>query len=60
MNYWAVYKGDEIITHGNLQEVAKKLEIDLRYAKWLSSPSVRKRMSKSGNRMIFIPVPKED
>lgn len=56
MDYWAVYKGDDIITHGTLQEVAEKLEIEVGYARWLSAPSIRKRMAKGKNRTIFVPV----
>lgn len=58
--YWAVYKGDEIITHGTLQQVAKVLDIDLEYARWMTAPSIRKRMSKGKNRTIFVPVPSEE
>lgn len=59
-DYWAVYKGDDIITHGTLQEVADNLEIEYDYARWMSAPSIRERMSKSWGNTIFVPVPDEE
>ena len=56
-NYWAMYKGDDIITHGTLQEIADKLDYDYEYVRWMSAPSIRKRMSKGKNRMIMVEVP---
>ena len=50
-DYWAVYKGDDIITHGTLQEIADKLDYDYEYVRWMSAPS------KGKNRMIMVEVP---
>lgn len=57
MSYWAMYKGDDIITHGTLREIANKLGYEYDYVRWMASPSVRKRMAKGRNSRVLIKVP---
>lgn len=45
---YALYKGDNWICDGTLEEIAEYTEKELKRLKYLSCPSVRQRNSKSG------------
>lgn len=54
-----MYKGEEILAHGTLHEIAEAMDLEYRYVQWLSAPSIRKRMAKSDNSRILINVEDE-
>lgn len=45
---YALYKGDNWICDGTLEEIAEYTEKELKRLKYLSCPSVRQRNSKAG------------
>ena len=52
-NYYALYKGDEVLTIGTKQELAAYLNVSVRTIEFYSSPTYRKRNNK-GNCYIVI------
>lgn len=46
---YTVYKNDEIVAVGSLEECAKKLKVTEQYIRWLATPSGKKRLEKSDN-----------
>lgn len=58
LNYYALYKGDEVLTVGTKEELAKYLNVSIRTIEFYSSPTYRKR-NKKGNCYIVIRI-KED
>ena len=54
-NYYALYKGDEVLTVGTKQELAKFLNVNIRTIEFYSSPTYRKR-NKKGNCYIVIRI----
>ncbi len=51
--YYALYKGDEVLTVGTKQELARYLNVNIRTIEFYSSPTYRKR-NKKGNCYIVI------
>ena len=51
--YYALYKGDDVLTVGTKQELAKYLNVSIRTIEFYSSPTYRKRNNK-GNCYIVI------
>ena len=56
---YAVYKGDELIIIGTAEECAERLNVNAKYIRWLSTPSVVKRHD-STNKMIAIKIDEEE
>lgn len=54
---YGVYKGDEFIMVGSLEEVAKKLGVSEKSVKWMASPTAKRRADKPGStKMIVVKV----
>ncbi len=51
---YAVYKGDQFVMAGTLEEVSKKLGILPSSVKWLSTPAAHKRADKSGSKRMVV------
>lgn len=46
---YAVYRGDELIATGNVDECAKTLGVSTGYIYWLITPTSKKRLAKRDN-----------
>lgn len=55
INYYALYKGDNIITIGTKKELADYLNVSIRTIEFYSRPTYRKR-NKKGNCYIVIKI----
>lgn len=53
---YALYKGDENICDGTLQEIAEKTGKKLEYIRWLTYPTYKKRVGKSVKRMELVEI----
>ena len=53
-NIYAVYKGDEFIDLGTKNELAKKLNIKPKSIGFMTTPSYKKRIKKTENRLVVI------
>ena len=54
INYYALYKGDTVLTIGTKEELAKYLNVNIRTIGFYSSPTYRKR--NKGNCYIVIRI----
>lgn len=61
-DYYALYKGDILVTHGTLQEIHEKTGKPMSMLKWLTYPTAKKRFEErnSDNSQILIKVELED
>ncbi len=48
MKLYYLYKGDELITSGTLEEVSERMKLKPESVSWLSSPANRKRYNGNG------------
>ena len=48
--FYAVYRGDEVVCVGKLHEVCKMLGIKVNHLKWLASPACHRR--DKGGRLV--------
>lgn len=46
---YAVYKGDELLAIGTLEECAKQLNVTKEYIYWLTMPTAKRRIAKRKN-----------
>lgn len=54
---YGVYKGDEFIMVGSLEEVAEKLGVSKESVRWMASPVAKRRADKPGStKMIVVKV----
>ena len=51
---YAVYKGDEFIFVGTLEEVAEKLGVSTKSVKWMATPAAKRRADKPGSTKMII------
>ena len=58
MGIYAVYKGDEFLVVGTVEECARYMNCSTKTIKWLASPSNIKK--DKGNRLIAFKVEDED
>lgn len=56
----AVYKGDQFIIWGSVEEVAQKLDKTIKEIRYLCYPSHRKRVENAGNRTYGIYIENEE
>lgn len=55
INYYALYKGDEIKAIGTKKELADYLNVSIRTIEFYSRPTYQKR-DKKGNRLLVIRI----
>lgn len=48
-NEYAVYRGEELIATGNVDECAKTLGVSAAYIYWLRTPTAKKRLASRDN-----------
>ena len=51
---YGVYKGDEFIMVGSLEDVAEKLGVSTKSVKWMASPAAKRRADKPGSTKMII------
>ena len=51
---YAVYKGDDFIFMGTLEEVAERLGVSTKSVKWMSTPAAKKRADKPGSTKMIV------
>lgn len=51
---FAVYKGDDFIFLGTLEEVAEKLGVSKGTVRWMSTPAAHKRAEKPGSTKMIV------
>jgi hypothetical protein len=49
MREYAVYKGENLIALGTLEECASKLNVTKEYIYWLTTPTAKRRLAKRKN-----------
>ena len=54
MKEYAMYKGDECIAIGTIDEIAKRLNVKVKTIKFYLTPTYKKRVKKSKNRRELI------
>jgi hypothetical protein len=59
MKEYAVYKGDEFIALGTLEELSKLLNVKMESLRWLSTPSAIKRSQNKRIEVYLIEDEKE-
>lgn len=53
--FYVLYKGDEILCCGSIEEIHYKTQISIDFLSWLTTGTAEKRESASkGNRMIMV------
>lgn len=56
MKEYAMYKGDDCIAIGTIDEIAKRLNVKVKTIKFYLTPTYKKRVKKSKNRRELIKV----
>lgn len=51
---YALYKGDEILAIGNIEEIAKKMKVDYRTIKFYTTKTWKKRSKGSFKRRTMV------
>ena len=51
---YSVYKGDEFVLMGTLEEVAEKLGVSKSTVRWMSTPAAHKRAEKPGSTKMIV------
>lgn len=51
---YAVYKGDDFIFMGTLEEVAERLGVSTKSVKWMATPAAKKRADKPGSTKMIV------
>lgn len=51
---YSVYKGDEFIFIGTLDEVAERLGVSTKSVKWMATPAAKKRADKPGSTKMIV------
>ncbi len=51
---YSVYKGDEFIFMGTLDEVAERLGVSTKSVKWMATPAAKKRADKPGSTKMIV------
>lgn len=51
---YAVYKGDDFIFMGTLEEVAERLGVSTKSVKWMATPTAKKRADKPGSTKMIV------
>jgi len=51
---YAVYKGDDFIFMGTLEEVAERLGVSIKSVKWMATPAAKKRADKPGSTKMIV------
>lgn len=51
---YAVYKGDDFIFMGTLEEVAERFGVSTKSVKWMATPAAKKRADKPGSTKMIV------
>lgn len=51
-NVYVVYKGDDVVAVGGVDEVAERLGIKRSHVEWLATPTAHRRAERSPRRMV--------
>lgn len=52
--FYVLYKGDDIVSSGTIQEIFEKTKIKISHLVWLTYPTAARREAKSKNRMVMV------
>lgn len=57
---YAVYKGDEFVDVGTIDELSSRLNKKKDFLRWLSYPTAHKRTAYDGNKMLLYKLDNEE
>lgn len=60
MKEYALYKGDEFVMIGTIEEIAKFLDVKIESVKFMTSPTHKKRAEGKANRSILVDLDDDD
>ena len=56
----AVYRGDEFVDLGTLEELSQRLNMTRKFLQWLKSPTAHKRINGDRNGLIVIKIEEDE